>query len=332
MNHKTIFSLSKQLLSWTCFVSAHGYEVFVDPSVTRTRLTGEDRPYGILLSHLKSDRDSPFPKVAIAETVVGVPGCQNEWITAVLWRIPGDPIRTELKPRDWGSIGVFLHKFPVLYRDFAETEPTFEGITRFVSSYGFLGQNTYVVEDKDGLMRWGESMQEWVSEIHKMRLLQSLWKQIQERAEGKVFETYVERPQADKARFRSERWGFWEPESGRLDENFDLRYLPPERDKDGIPYRMAKTVFDRTLRRAIRQTCNVDFELVNDPQIELHPKGLLGAMYLQFLDEVLGGSPPLKRCPSCGEYFRAEHRSRVYCEPKCRQKMYRLNKEAMIGN
>jgi predicted nucleic acid-binding Zn ribbon protein len=322
--------------SWHNLVAPHGYRIFRGCTFEGFRLTSENRPYGINKSHvLREAVSEPITRIDVDEESLewdlNSEFDSGLWIAANDWKHPDDPLPLDMDKVNVASRGFLVDSAPAIHRQFGEVQINQGGILGFCLECGFLGQRTLLVKNRDNGTFWAESYSEWVAELHKMRILLKLLDLMKKRAPAELMRKYVEITVSYA--YISNRNQIEETAiSGDLIEGFDLRYIPPEEDEDGLEFRAVKTVFHGLLRRAIRETCTPDFRLERGAEIQLQPKSLLGAIYLSLLDEVLGDSEPVRRCAVCGEYFELLHDRTQYCSGRCRQKAYRnRNKETNDG-
>jgi len=245
------------------------------------------------------------------------------WIASINWKHPDDVIPLNLKPINVASSAFFTDTIPAIHRVFAQIELGRTHILEFCTRTGFLGQNTSLLELDDGKLMWGEALGEWIAEINKMRVILKLHDLLVNGTDKEAMSHFIDLSESYASVNRDRGSGYKAP-SGALDEEFDLRYIEPELDKEGVVLRATRTVFHGLIRRAIRHTCYPDFELVKGADIQLHPKSLLGAIYLSLLDEVLMESEPDRKCVVCGNYFALLHGRMQYCSSACRQKAHRL--------
>lgn len=318
-------------------VAPSGYNFFDNAKPTGYYLTRADSPYGVQKAHLRYlEPDELFYPTELndpydLESNPVDEKFANQWIGAINWKVPDDPIPLNLSPLNVASLGKDISNHAAIHEEFADIEFEADLILSFCSEYGFLGQNTYLLKLEDGSLVWGESVQEWVAEVHKLRMLRRIWVNLLKRESDSVHE-YYSNFNLDMAFVNHDRLIAWPASSGDLREDFDLRYIEPEKDADGLSYRTAKTVFHGLLRRAIRNTCSPDFSLENGAQIDLEPKSLLGMIYLRFLETVISQAKPIRKCRICGEYFELFDQRTIYCSQPCKQKAYRARKDKKNGN
>jgi hypothetical protein len=87
-----------------------------------------------------------------------------------------------LMMRDAPGVGLHTKELhPGLFREFAGLEPTREAIQGFAEEYGDLFNHWQGSRSEDGALIWGSLFSTWKEKIAEMRILVSLWDQIQTR-------------------------------------------------------------------------------------------------------------------------------------------------------
>jgi endonuclease YncB( thermonuclease family) len=200
-----------------------------------------------------------------------------------------------------------------LFRTFADTRPTREGILEFANIYGNLGAEFDALDTLDAMEQplhsyspWDEraepydeacrgladqyrstdTLRRWQSQIAQMRRCVEAWDR-------------VRRGQAGDETVR---------EIHRV-VNYVL---------DGDQFRVA---FEAT-RRGSRM------------MLQVVPKSLLGALWAQFALS-MAGDKEYRACPSCHRWFElapeTARTSRVYCREACRSRAYRARQERAVA-
>jgi hypothetical protein len=198
-----------------------------------------------------------------------------------------------------------LKEYTGLFRTFAETPPTLEGILEFANQYGHLGHDArapegfpedpnelYTEEDRDRyeaarrVVKPFEAQFDWEMVIDAVRECVEAWDRIQRR-EG------------------NERL----LESLRKRINHEL----------GIPGRLRPCLAPNRVRGGL--------------VLELEPSSLLGAIWLQ-LAQAVAGDKEYRACASCGRSFELSpdtmRADAVYCKEACRARAYRNRKETAV--
>ncbi|MBX3114555.1 MAG: hypothetical protein KF836_08315 [Fimbriimonadaceae bacterium] len=262
-------------------------------------------------------------------------------IKAVNFDFFDDVIEGDGKPT--GCFDLHIEDFPGLYRDFAAMPRTQKGVLQFASRFGFLGVNTLgFVSNREGFA--GEYIADWIAEAHKMDLLLRLWDQIQSNSfslESTVppiayYDTGISFIHGDnyikeiaRSNFLSDEFDYPRKDIGKMDDQ--TRAREEAKDQDQSFKEHMQVVSQNTLHyhliETIRTVCYPDFEFKKGAHIRLTPESLLGAMYLQFLNEVIGMPDPINRCPVCGTHFKAENSAKKFCSDKCKMKAFRRSKK-----
>lgn len=235
-----------------------------------------------------------------------------------------------------------LVAFPGLFRVFADTDPSPDGIKAFADRFGPLGRTVekpIPLDDqrnaKEGL-GMGESLAHWHEEILTMRLAIDIWEAAR---------------RGDVARL--ERVIFWTPDGTgiRIHSHPELAEGqlpdPPDRvERASIAdTRLGDDVLGRFVRgdlvkpalHYVQSTINQHLEnrtgarLLWDAKrarLELYtsPVDLIGAVWLQFARAVDRDSQ-FRQCAECGIWFElapgTARADKLYCSTPCRTKAYR---------
>jgi hypothetical protein len=228
----------------------------------------------------------------------------REWVELSEQRLAGRRDQQVVGPEGWyWACRVYepLKACSGLFRTFAATEVTPEGICAFADEYGHLGEGatwTWEVSNKPDFASEEEreeyeytrdfvavpqSFEDWQDAILKMRKAVSLW------------ERFV-RDRADE--------------------------------------RAARQLQDLVDKQLTDIRVQARFQLVprprNQPPLHLVPSTLLGALWVQ-LAEAVSGDKVLHQCQACRRWFELSPEtnriSRVYCSDACRSRAYRSRKE-----
>lgn len=245
--------------------------------------------------------------------------------------------------RPTGCYEVNLEDFPGLYREFCDMPRSRIGVLEFASKYGFLGINTMAFRNKPGSFA-GEWISDWIAESHKFKLLVNLWHEMQVGNFHSIMnrmERTIASCSGGYSFINDQFWIFETARSGCLSMEFELPYRnylekswtrAEETEEEYIENlnkfmsEVSENTFQNHMIEAIRNTCYPDFELKIGAHIRLQPSSLLGAMYLQFLNEVIGTPDPINKCPVCGIHFKAENSAKKFCSDACKMKAYRRKK------
>ncbi len=194
-----------------------------------------------------------------------------------------------------------LDEFTGLFRTFAETPTTMEGVLEFANQYGHLGTGASGVGgDLDcDWEYWSDD--EWRRADHTERDTPPNMEPIE-----------LWREEIDQMRECVEIWD--EAQSGNADEQLmqSLQVTVCNSLRGRV-----KVIFARDRR-------------VEGFILQIMPNALLGALWLQ-LAETISGSKKHRACAACGKWFEVSpekfRRSRNYCSEPCRSRAYRSRKE-----
>jgi hypothetical protein len=234
---------------------------------------------------------------------------------------------------------------PALFRDFADTARTQEGVLRFANRYGPLGKGT-----------GGESFRLWQREITAIRQVVDLWALHQagdpqglashiiwhKDAAGNDLVQYqsdsAAGPDADAAYPRDER--DVDPETGDVPDLHSLSttavvaakdHHPEwlERFRPGDVFLPALAFIQRRVNERLHElvTPRMLYDVGQDCMtLRLVPSTLLGALWLEF-SEAVTQDRKFQRCQVCNSWFEirppATRSTRLYCSNTCRIRVQR---------
>ena len=231
-----------------------------------------------------------------------------------------------------------------LFRTFATTALTSQGIKAFADAYGLLGIALhYRVFDEPPFDRGGdaEPLEDWRSAIVTMKAALDLWDMLRKtRTADDRGEDIVRFLNLHAETFDSPRFGpiAGQPRPrGGLQDAEDAEMDQFDRDWEGRNWRGAGWFH-------LRQLINGHLKRHAAPMMRPRPKEaglalsitpfrLLGGLWLQ-VAEAVNGNLQYRMCeePSCGKSFEVSTRiegkrkNREYCSDACRQKTYRRRK------
>ncbi len=216
-----------------------------------------------------------------------------------------------------------------LFREFADTSPTQEGILGFANKFGRLGGHA-----EEGILLWvtdskipsggrSERLSTWVGQIQAMHEAINLW-DLAKAGDTDGLSRVIEWEGRDVVRRRLEHdselqgqiiasWGV-SPELLQLFRSGDL-----------IQPALVQT------QRTINWNLESSPRLLWDPkqgrlELRIVPDSLIGAMWLQFARAV-DGNKTYRRCAECRTWFAISpgtaRVTRTYCSNACRSKAYR---------
>jgi Putative ATPase subunit of terminase (gpP-like) len=219
-----------------------------------------------------------------------------------------------------------LDEYPALFRTFADTPLTEDGISRFANQFGGLGawEQIRLTSGPEVVMGMGESRQIWMNEIDAMRRAVQLWDAVRHR-DAPWFEQHVR----VESRSSEEIWVSY-LEEGVL---YHREVIGPDLAGFVKPHdvrRPTLLVVQKMINtRLWEQTAP---RLLYDPErdglgVYLVPKNLLGALWLQFA-RAIDGNKDYRRCGGrCGQWMAISldaHRThKRFCSDACRNKAYR---------
>jgi hypothetical protein len=243
---------------------------------------------------------------------------------------------------------------PVLYRTFADAEPTEDGIQRFANRYGLLGLwgSLYLDEAQTAVPMQGELLATWQEYIRDMRHALLVWdvlrRQDQETLQrwvtvekdgnGLYYRVSPEAPLCGGRPFFKEQrrpdglhsLALRDPKAYVVEPlppgdvgGYALAWLQEQINWHLVEYVIPYVGYDQESHTAIPLT------------MQTMPKHLYGALWLQFALSVRGTERD-QQCRQCGTWFRvpakARRASTTYCSTRCRVKAARQRQaSAMQG-
>ena len=237
-----------------------------------------------------------------------------------------------LVPRRGPGRRFYLHEpHPGVFRDFAALQPTQDAIKGFADTYGDIldrHKGEQFAVRGDSTVDFGTSLGRWRREIGDMRVIVSLWDQVQNRqlSELKKIIThsekhlrYVVKTPKHEARVTlahadipESGWDRFDPEDVLLPARCALQMEINKRLSDTDT---PSLVFPRLV-----------WTPEYDQRIIFQPCNLLAAMWMQFAQAVTGKFQ-LKRCVVCGKGFQAgpggKRADAITCSDSCRQRKKR---------
>jgi hypothetical protein len=232
-----------------------------------------------------------------------------------------------------------LRLYSGLFRAFAETDPSPEGIRSFANEYGLLGVDPVVpiilphtrISDQNAVGT-GESLETWVKEICAMRQALSLW-DIARMGDVKGLSRYIRWEGSKRVVYTSasER----QPRAKGAPHSWQLLA-----DKESLPEMMERFCPGDLIQPALYRVQHVintylkgrvSFQLLWEnqrTQLALYavPHVLIGALWLQF-SRAIGGNKEYRRCRECKIWFEVApdtaRTNKRFCTDACRFKAYR---------
>ncbi|MFZ5768638.1 MAG: hypothetical protein ACOY3F_08080 [Bacillota bacterium] len=251
-----------------------------------------------------------------------------------------DDYLAENQPEGLGKHELYqpLRMFTGLFRTFADTPPTKEGILRFANKYGHLFelQDAVVVEHEGRkAVASAEALSLWQQQIWDMRLAVELWDAVQARDIAALSRrlTWTKGPGGMGVLYDTHLTG----DSGepRYTEWIAAPNIHPERLELFAPGDLVMPALYR-VQRVVNEHLKgqVSPRLLWDEhrsRLGLHivPQSLIGALWLQFAHAITGRKA-YRRCEECGTWFEVSPRvartNRIYCSNACRTRAYRRRK------
>jgi hypothetical protein len=270
------------------------------------------------------------------------------WIESHAWNEPAEAkhlFLTDGRPTGAAGLGVRQYQ-PLtassgLFRTFAETEPTLEGIKSFADRYGLLGPDLLVriplydhAGGKGVPLGLGEALRDWTNEILVMRDTIRLWESAR-RADVEALSRMIKWQDDGRAVAYESHPGLSLdrlPESPFYADRATIAYeghpilehLTPG-DMIGPALQQVQGVINRRLHG--RVSPRVLWQpRTGQRNLYLVPHGLIAGLWWQ-LARAFERDREFRRCIECGTWFEisgASGRSdKVYCSNACRTRVYR---------
>jgi hypothetical protein len=237
------------------------------------------------------------------------------------WLTDAIPVGLQLDARRYSP----MDQYPALFRTFADTPLSEDGITRFANQYGGLGAQEQIrlTPGPQLSLGVGESRQVWMNEIDAMHRAVQLWDAVRHR-DAPWFQQHVRvEPKSSE-----EIWVSY-LEAGVL---YHREVIGPDLAGFVKPHDVRRPTL-LMLQKMIntRLWDHTAPRLLYDPRrdglgVYLVPKNLLGALWLQ-LARAVDGNKDYRRCGGCGTWMEisldAYRTHRLFCSNACRSKAYR---------
>ena len=227
---------------------------------------------------------------------------------------------------------------PYLLRMLAETEPTEAGILKFANAYGLLLEEILAAPPKGGKVYRGDSLSTWKRSISDARQAKHLWQAIQDDDKKELAKVILWRGR-HKVDYKlgnlSTRTiataddnpitlSLFEPGDVVLPARVMLQRLVNEQlDPQLVDTQGISSEKKRIQKRVTPQLLwNPD---ENKQEIRLAPENLIGAIWLQFAQEI-DARKWIARCPMCSTWFERTRPDKEYCSDRCRVRAHRERK------
>ena len=227
--------------------------------------------------------------------------------------------------------GQFRHTEPLanfggLFRTFADTPATEDGVKAFADRYGFLGDPlSFNVDIGGGHETAAEALVNWSREIEAVRLAVETWELLRAGDPSAIYQHCIARfVGQDAPRLRWPRYGeAWAGVTGGRPSPANPSTLAHE------PAAMGSACLTRLVGEALDGRVAPILEADGGPgnfRLRLMPLSLIGAIWLQ-LSAAIDGNREYRRCECCGTWFEVRppvtRGSRKYCSAACRTRSYR---------
>lgn len=220
-----------------------------------------------------------------------------------------------------------------LFRNFADTQPTQEGVLEFANQYGLLGFASRTVELNDGKADYkaaAEPLSDWVRAIGELGTVVEVW-DLAEQGDEKALSQRIKWDRLPTNKMLSAFW--FDGVSGTVtkERSWEATYEPgqPRRVEGEIGDSIiaAKSfvqdrINDHFNKLGVRTGLDWDSDLRRSV-FSIRPPHLLGALWVQFALAISGGWKH-RRCRYCNTWFEVspEHSgfrtNRLYCQTNCR--------------
>ena len=279
-----------------------------------------------------------------------------------------DPSRSKELEGDWWLVAGMayrsvkhyapLNTHTALFKEFAETEPTQEGVMAFAAKYGLLTEGEEIAPKEapspPPYYLKGEPLMRWSSEIAMMRFLLNVW-ELAKNADVEGITDFLQREGVHLGITSDTRVGetstlapfFVAPPrlvgDGRPDEMDPPTPAPyffaPPRGEPRVTtmqeyftwyYLRVLHRINECLEREVSPRLHWNLEL-NRPVLRFTPHDLLGALWLQFA-EAISGNKEYRQCLKCHAWFELSpdvaRTNKLYCSTACRSRAFRDREEA----
>lgn len=266
--------------------------------------------------------------------------------------LPGAPAGLYLTERPPGKAGRRVRRYEPLrehtglFRTFADTETTPEGILQFADAYGLLGiQDTVesfnsateangLTVSKGPARRFvGEKLFSWKNEITRLRGAVLLWDLLSANDEERL-KAHIVWEGHDRVRF--------DDHSALMEDHHWADALVIASREERNPELLASLVPGDVVQPAwvyLLERVNMFLETQTSPvlgrsddgkvRLENRPRSLLGALWVQFA-KALEGEKRFRQCTECDNWFEVSNSvsrsDKMYCSNACRVRAYQKRK------
>jgi hypothetical protein len=215
--------------------------------------------------------------------------------------------------------------FTGLFRRFAETPVTEEGIVAFANKYGALGGKPSLavqVEGESAFRFVAESLQFWLHEIHQMKTVLHVWDSVRKTDRAQLSSFIV---------WNGGAVFFQLAGAVELIASEDLAYGRPDMFSRGDLVQPAMHLVQRRINAQLAEHAVTPNLLWDQKQgkliIRMHPNSLIGALWLQFA-KALEGEKQYRQCQYCRDWIevggnRSARSDKKFCSPSCKSAAHR---------
>ncbi|MEQ1824117.1 MAG: hypothetical protein ABL949_16530 [Fimbriimonadaceae bacterium] len=241
---------------------------------------------------------------------------------ATFFNPPRDGALFHVEP-ELASERVHIPSGRMIHRQFAALPDDENKILAFANQYGLLGR--IKLFSTKGFFRAGEFISEWQAERDKVRLLLSVF--------DEPFRDAKTDP--DEELLRLAPLYATRPKEGRnAPGKLALIHILQEADSGKYqPVQMYSLILKTFVLIEINLGVDIVAEMIPGARIRLMPKDLLGAIYVHFLNEIIGSVRTPIKCGGCGRWYSPKDARSKYCSNACKVRQYRARKrEETNGN
>lgn len=232
-----------------------------------------------------------------------------------------------------------LLKYPTLYREFADLEPTEEAYVKFANDYGALGVGVLLATT--GLLEAHDPFCRWRSAHAHIRAVADVLTSVQAEDIASLKQWFTVTKNGARYTRKDPIWEShgWVTIAGELREYLWTWATKADSDAE-ILLRIARGWAQQEINEAIggdkQPGTNSSARVVFDQDrgrmtLRIVPETLIGAMWFQCA-RVLTLNPTFRACNHCGKWFElspdTRRRQAIYCSDRCKVAAYRAKKRA----
>src|SRR5579862_6434556 len=203
-----------------------------------------------------------------------------------------------------------LDKFTGLFRTFAYTAPTKEGIVKFANEFGSLGYQTDSEDAEDPVDDYPEDYSEYDTTEQREWLMQQVPK------DSRMVDTLAQWKEAiERMRIVVDLW-----------DRTQKARVPDASAMELIRVMINNELANEDVHASFEECSKKGRSKLTGFALHFVPKGLLGALWVQFALAV-GGNKEYRACSVCGTWMELTpdlyRTTRYYCSDACRSRAYR---------